>query len=78
MIYLLAAIIIAEFFYIVYQDIANRRERERLQMKLMSRNIEEYKEATEPPPKPAESVKDPYRPLEEISTEKLINAKDNL
>ena len=77
MIYLIVVAIV-EFAYIIYQDFFNRQEREKLQMKLMSKDVTEYKEATEPTPKPAESVEDPYKPMEEVDTEKLMNAKDEL
>jgi len=45
---------------------------------LMSKDVSEYKEATEPPAKPAESVKSPYRPMEDVDVEKLMSAKDEL
>jgi len=77
MIYLIVVAII-EFIYIVYQDFLNRREREKLQMKLMSKDIQEYKEATEPAPKPGKSEKSPYKPIEEVSIDKLMKAEDNL
>jgi len=77
MIYIII-IAIAEFAYIVYQDFLNRKEREKLQMKLMSRDVIEYKEATEPKPEPAESEESPYRPIDEVNTEKLLDADDNL
>lgn len=75
---LIIVVAIVEFAYIVYQDFLNRREREKLQIKLMSKDVAEYKEATEPPPKPAKSEENPYKPIEEVDTEKLMNAKDAL
>jgi len=77
MVYIIVVAIV-EFAYIVYQDLLNRKEREKLQMKLMSKNIQEYKEATEPKPKPAKSEESPYKPIDEVDTEKLMNAEDNL
>ena len=74
----LIVVAIVEFAYIVYQDFLNRREREKLQMKLISKDVTEYKEATEPPPKPAKSEENPYKPMEEVDTEKLMKANDNL
>ena len=77
MIYIIVVAIV-EFAYIVYQDFLNRKEREKLQIKLMSKDVAEYKEATEPKPKPAKSVESPYKPIEEVNTEKLMSADDNL
>jgi len=77
MIYIII-IAIAEFAYIVYQDFLNRKEREKLQMKLMSKDVTEYKEATEPKPESAKSEESPYKPMEDIDTEKLMGADDNL
>ena len=77
MVYIIVVTIV-EFVYIVYQDFLNRREREKLQMKLMSKDVNEYKEATEPKPKPAKSVESPYKSMEEVDTEKLMNADDKL
>ena len=44
----------------------------------MSKDVTEYREATEPKPEPAESEESPYKPMEEVDTEKLMNAEDNL
>ena len=77
MIYIIVVAIV-EFVYIVYQDFTNRKEREKLQIKLMSKDITEYKEAIEPKPKPTKSEESPYKPMEEINTDKLMSADDNL
>ena len=79
MVYLFAIIVLL-IAYIVYENVASRREREKLQLKLMSKNVEEYKEATEPEPKsvvPEEEL-DEYEELENVSPEKLLEAKDKL
>ena len=78
MVYILGAVAILEFVYIVYQDWQNRAEREKLQLKLMSKDTQEYKKATEKPPKETEPEPDPYKTLDEVSIDKLMQAEDNL
>ncbi len=75
---LLIFLVMAEFFYIIYQDHANRQEREKLQLKFLSKNSDEYKRAVEPPPKEAESVPENYKPVEEVPFNKLIEAEDKI
>lgn len=55
-----------------------RREREKLQLKLMSKDTAEYKKATEKPPKDTNPKDNPYKPIEDVSVDKLMKAKDNL
>ena len=66
--------------YIVYENIASRKEREKLQLKLMSKNVAEYKEAIEPEPESAvpEEETDDFVETENVDTETLLKAKDNL
>ena len=72
-------VIILQFSFIVYQDISNRRERERLQLKLMSKDVAEYKTAVEPTPKNTPTEKKPsYVDPMEVDPEKILTAKDNL
>lgn len=68
-------------------DIANRKERERLQLQLMSKTVKEYVEAKkdiEAPKNPEVSEdedtkeEDEYLELDEASSDKLLNAKDEL
>ena len=75
---ILVIIVVLQFAYIVYQDILNRKEREKLQLKLMSRSVEEYKEAVEPPAKEAKPEPNPYKNTSDVSTEKLMKAEDNI
>jgi len=66
--------------YIVYENIASRKEREKLQLKLMSKNIAEYKEAIEPEPEsvvPEEEIDD-FEETENVDPGILLKAKDNL
>lgn len=77
--YFLLLVIILQFVYIVYKDVSNGKERERLQLKLMSKNLVEYKEAVEKPPKPAKKPKpSPFKNLEDVSIDKLLTAEDNI
>lgn len=79
MVYLFVIIVLL-ISYIIYEGIASRKEREKLQLKLMSKNVEEYKLATEPEPEsvvPEEEL-DEYEELENVPPEKLLEAKDKL
>lgn len=74
----LGFVILLLLIYITYQDISNRREREKLQLKLMSRNLEEYhnyaqKQDKEPNTKEKEEV---YQDVDDVSIETLLKAKD--
>lgn len=76
----LFAIIVLLLVYIAYESIASRKERENFQLKLMSKSVAEYKEATEPEPESVvpEDELDEFEELENVSPEKLLDAKDNL
>lgn len=76
---ILLIIIAAEFLYILYQDIANRKEREKLQLKLISRNVYEYKDSVEPQVEEETNFKneeDVRIPVEEASIEQILKAED--
>ena len=75
---ILIIIILLEFAYIIYKDEMSKRERKDLQLKLMSKDVEEYKKVSEPTPKPAKQEIDPYIPIEDVQTEKLMKAGDAL
>lgn len=78
MVYLLAVVAIVEFAYIVYQDILNRKERDSLQKKLMSKDLAEYQKVTEKPEETPEPEPSPYVPIDEVDVDKLLEADDNL
>jgi len=65
-----------QFAYIFYKDISTAKERERLQLKLMSKNIHEYKEVTEDKVEEGKSTEDPYIEPEEASLEQILKAKE--
>lgn len=79
MIYILVGIIILQFVYTIYKDEIFKRERKDLQLKLMSRDVYEYKEAVKVnPEKEPEPEPDPYVDPSNVETEKLLKAEDNL
>jgi hypothetical protein len=74
---LLFAVVLFQLGYLVYSDVQNRAERERLQLKLMSKDLTDYKSATEEAPKDGEKEEeDPYVTMEEAGIEKLLAAKE--
>ena len=76
--YILIAVIVLQWAYIIYKEESIRKEREKLQLKLMSRDVTEYKEAVEPEPKPVKKEEDPYVDITEVPINKLLRAEDNL
>jgi len=62
--------------YAVYKDILFYKEREKLQLKLMSKDIKEYVDTIEPEPQDAKSVEDPFLPIENATVEQILRAKD--
>lgn len=76
--YLLFGVIVILFGYIIFQDISNRKERESLELKIMSKDVTEYKVNTEPTPEPKEPEPEIYEDLDNMPTHKLLTAKDNL
>jgi len=76
--YLFLVVVVLLLGFIVYQDISNRRERESLALKLMSKDVTEYKTATEPPPKTMKEEEETFLDVDDVPAEKLLKAKDNL
>ena len=75
----LLIVILLEFAYIVYQDVANRKEREKLGLKIISKDATEYKEVATPVKEEKREEKpNPYIPVEDVPLEKLMGAKDKL
>jgi hypothetical protein len=74
---LLFAVIFLQLAYLVYSDIQNRKERADLQLKIMAKDLEDYKSATEEAPEPAPSVdEDPYLTFEEAGVDRVVHAKE--
>jgi hypothetical protein len=68
-------VIVLQFGYIVFKDVQNSREREQLELKLMSKSVTEYKEAieslVEDSPKPEPPT---HLPIEDVSYDKIMKA----
>ena len=73
---ILYIIIAAQFAYILYKDISFSKEREKLQLKLMSRDVHEYKDVVEDKAEEGKSVEDPYIEPEEATLEQILKAKE--
>jgi len=73
----LLGIIFLQFAYIVYSDIQNRKERESLELKFMSKNLEDYKFAVEDTPEESKKEDpDPYISMDEAGIEQVLKAKE--
>jgi hypothetical protein len=77
-IYLLFGVIVLLIAYIAFQDYSNRQEREKLELKLMSKDVTEYKVNTESTPTPMKDEPEIYMDTDDVSPNKLLNAKDSL
>jgi len=75
---ILIGIILLQWAYIIFKDVIYKKERDEMQLKLMSKDLSEYKSATEPEPKPAKKKEDPYVDIAEVPVNKLLRAEDNL
>jgi len=74
---ILLVIIILLIGFLVYYDYMTRIEREKLQLKLMVRDVKEYKDIVEKPPKDTKQEDSPYEEVEDVSIDTLLKAKDN-
>jgi len=77
---ILLAVITLQFGYIVYKDILFSNEREKLQLKLMSKDLTEYTSIVEEPKKPKEPERRPdeYIDIEDVSVDRIVKAKEKL
>ena len=64
--------------YAIVKDVLFYKEREKLQLKLMSKDLGEYISATEPEAENAVQEEDPIIPIEEATYEQIIKSKDRL
>ena len=80
--YILAFVIFLQFVYLVYSDRENRREREDLQLKLITKTPYEYGEIKQSlSKKPVEDTKtksEEYIDPMDLDPEVILKAKDNL
>lgn len=72
------SIIVMLFGYILYKDISFSKERASLQLKLMSKDVNEYVAAVNSLEDTDESEEEEeiYVPIEELSVEDILKAKD--
>lgn len=76
--FILLSIIVMLFGYILYKDISFSKERASLQLKLMSKDVNEYVAAVNSLEDTDESEEEEeiYVPIEELSVEDILKAKD--
>lgn len=75
--YALLTVIFFQFGYILYKDWLYFKERKDLELKLMSKDVREYKEMVQEKVKDSPEEKpSPYIPIEEASIEDILNAED--
>ena len=72
--FVLLVIIALQFGYIVYKDILSLKEREQLQLKLMSNSVDDYVRATGPVEEVEKIEPDMRMPIEEASAEQIAKA----
>lgn len=73
----LIVVIILQFAHIVYLEISSRAERERLSLKIMSKDITEYKVAMEGKvEEKKEEELDPYATIEEAGIKAVLEASE--
>ena len=69
-------VIVLQFGYIVFKDVSNYKERELLELKLMSKSMTEYKEAIESIAEDSPAPEPPtHLPIEDVSYDKIMKAK---
>lgn len=76
--YMLLFVVVLELVYIVFKDMAFEKERERAFLKIMSRDVVEYKESIEVLPEEEKKEEEHiFVPAEQASVEDILKAKDN-
>ena len=74
---ILSVIIVVQFLFIVYSDIQNRKERDSLELKIMSGSIHEYRQAVEETDlSSAKLPEDPYLDIENAGIEQILKSKE--
>ena len=69
-------IIVLLIGYAVVKDVLFYKEREKLQMKLMSKDLSEYASVTEPEADNAPQEENPYIAIEDATYEQILKSKD--
>lgn len=73
-------IIVLQFAYIVYKDVSFSKERDKLAIKSLSKDVDEYVSAVksiEPDEKVKAVAEDTYISVEDLSVDEVLKAKDN-
>jgi hypothetical protein len=73
---ILFAIIALQLGYLVYSDIFNRKERESLERKIMSEDLDEYLSSMEEDQESVKEEPDPYISMDEAGIERVLKAKE--
>jgi hypothetical protein len=73
--FVLLVVIILQFAYMVYKDFLFHKEREKLELKLMSDNVVEYTRAVEKQPEATKQEEPVYHSVDDVSTERLLEAE---
>jgi len=74
----LLVVIVCQFGYILYTDRENRRERERMRILIKSDNLNDYTDAISTPDPETPETRDEYLDVDEVDTETLLKAEDNM
>jgi hypothetical protein len=69
-------IVILFIGYSVYKDFLFYKEREKLQMKFMSKNLTDYVSNTTATEENTKQNEDPFLPIEDASIEQILKTKD--
>jgi hypothetical protein len=73
---ILAGIIVLQFVYIIFKDVKVGQERENMLLKLMSKDVQEYKDATNRfVEESTKSIVEDRIPVEDASVEQLLKAE---
>lgn len=73
-------IIVLQFAYIVYKDVSFSKERDKLSIKSLSKDVDEYVAAVksiEPVKEEPKKEEDVYVAVEDLSVDEVLKAKDN-
>ena len=72
---ILAFIIVLQFGYIIFKDVKVGQEREKMLLKLMSKDLREYKDAIETiADESTKQEAEIHVPIEEVSAEQILKA----
>ena len=71
-------IIVLLILHSAVKDYLFYKEREKLQLKLMSKDVKEYVDTVAPPPPDTKQKEDPFINIEDASIEQILKAKDTI